>query len=176
MSDHISHAVQLATQLDLIEQGVAQLVALAHERSKAAGWWMDPVTGLSLIPGDASVQGSHCFDLHEVAPVIDAWFPFVVGTKIALIHSELSEGLEAYRVDTNDDKLPDYHGITAEMADVLIRVGDLMGMLEQHEAGKAYGNRLRFSLDSAIVDKMAFNATRPDHAITNRRKPGGKKF
>lgn len=42
--------------------------------------------------------------------------------KIALVHSELSEALEAHRNGLMDDKLPDRHGVEVELADACIRI------------------------------------------------------
>lgn len=82
---------------------------------------------------------------------------------ICLMHSELSEAMEGVRKDLMDDKLPHRPMVEAEMADCVIRIMDYCG---------------RFGLDigGAIVEKMAFNANRPDHKIENRKKEGGKKF
>jgi NTP pyrophosphatase (non-canonical NTP hydrolase) len=59
---------------------------------------------------------------------------------IALMHSELSEALEAYR------KGDEGHAVE-EFADVLIRVFDLC-------VARGY------DLEKAVLDKMAFNKTR----------------
>lgn len=150
------------------------LIVESHKRSKAAGWWHDPITGLSLIPGELSVP-DHAHALQPQHEVIKAWFPYVIAAKIALIHSETSEALEAYRVDAMDDKLPQYPGIAVEMADVLIRVGDLIGMLQayaKHEGRSA----VDYDIDAIIEHKFSFNATRPDHALATRALPNGKKF
>ncbi len=63
------------------------------------------------------------------------------GTLIALIHSELSEALEAHREG-------DVENFAEEMADVVIRVADLCG---------GYG----IDLEAAIVAKMERNRQRP---------------
>ena len=67
--------------------------------------------------------------------------PREFGTVIALIHSELSEALEA---DRHNEK----EHVAEELADVAIRLGDLCGGLE-------------IDLESAILEKMEKNAARP---------------
>lgn len=77
--------------------------------------------------------------------------------RIALIHSELSEALEALRHgNPPDDKIPNFTGLEAELADTVIRVMDM---------AHAGGHRVA----EAIVAKMNYNYGRPT-------MHGGKKF
>lgn len=71
------------------------------------------------------------------------------GQKVALVHSELSELLEANRkAVTDDDKIPDFTGEEAEAADAIIRLLDMSG-------------RYQWRLGEAIVAKMLVNLNRP---------------
>ena len=64
-----------------------------------------------------------------------------VPTKLALIHSEVSEALEVFR------KTHDLQDFAYELADIVIRVGQL-----------AHG--LGIDLDKAVDEKLSYNKTR----------------
>lgn len=86
-----------------------------------------------------------------------------IGNKIMLIVTEAVESYEGHRKNAMDDKLPHRPMMEVELADIYLRVGDL-----------AHG--LGLDLGGAIVEKMAFNASRADHKIENRLAPGGKQI
>lgn len=65
-----------------------------------------------------------------------------IAEKLALIHSEVSEALEAHR---NADGI---EAVAEELADVVIRVGDLAGYMD-------------IDLENAVLKKMAQNKSRP---------------
>ena len=97
------------------------------------------ITGLSVL----------CIVAHTTAK--DKGFhdrPLNVGEQLALIHSEISEALEAHRTNSKDQHLPQYDGITVELADAIIRIAHL-------------AERLNLPLAEATVSKMQFNDKRP---------------
>jgi NTP pyrophosphatase (non-canonical NTP hydrolase) len=89
--------------------------------------------------------------------------PHCVGEKLMLIVSEVAEAMEGHRKNLMDDKLPHRKMIEVELADAVIRIFDLAGAMGLDMGG-------------AMAEKMAYNSTRPDHKIENRRAEGGKAY
>ena len=117
---------------------IEEMIERAHRTAKEKGWW-------DSVPGQP-----------------DRGFP----EQIALMHSELSEALEDYRVyGLEPDKfLHGYQGhphitkpcgIASELADVLIRIADTCG-------------RYGIPLEAALEAKLTYNEIRP-------HRHGGKK-
>jgi NTP pyrophosphatase (non-canonical NTP hydrolase) len=118
---------------------INNIVEVIHKDNKKAGWWTAP-------------DGS---SLKET--------PHIVPLKLALVHSEISEALEAHRKNLKDDKLPHRSGLEVELADACIRIFDLAG---------AYG----LDLGGAIDEKLQFNKHRQDHSKQARSSTNGKAY
>jgi hypothetical protein len=116
--------------------GMKAAQRLAHKTATEAGWYTDPQTGKP----------------------IERNF----GEVVALMHSELSEALEADRKGLNDDKLPHRDGREVEFADCIIRILDTCAALGLDVAG-------------AIIEKNRYNQQRADHKLANRAN-GGKRY
>ena len=99
--------------------GVTALAEVVHATAVEKGWWDKP-SFFEIDPDD------------EYEPLT----PEEIASKIALIHSELSEALEAVREDQLKMHLGENgkpEGMTTELADVFIRQLDLlerMGLTE----------------------------------------------
>lgn len=123
-----------------IQQALQHLQFVIYRGNVDAGWWKNITTGEVHPKGDVTLQLS----------------------KLALVHSEVSEAVEGVRKGLMDDHLKERPMAEVELADAIIRAFDLAG----HEG---------WDLAGAIVEKLYYNAQRADHKIENRLAEGGKK-
>ena len=122
---------------------INDLCKLSHETAKEKGFWKQ----CSVCKGTLKHWAyEHEIDCKYCVNGLDQRND---GEMIALMHSELSEALEALRHGNGkSDHIPEFSFLEEEMADLLIRVGDYC---------EARGVRL----EEAIKAKMEFNKTRP---------------
>lgn len=119
---------------------------VCHEMAVEKGWWDDVI---------------HEITNSEITPVLtkgeeDQLIAIKKGSSIALMHSELSECLEAIRKDLPSDHLHGRSMEEEELADVIIRIMDYCG-------------RYDIDIGEVMIEKIAFNAERS-------RRHGGKKL
>lgn len=121
-----------------IARAINQLARRIYNDNVKVGWW-----------DESTKHGGNMPD------------KYMIPTKIALMHSEVSEGLEGFRKNLPDDHLPHRPMFEVEMADAIIRELDSCGHLENDVGG-------------AIIEKLAYNAQRQDHKREVRQGVGGK--
>ena len=100
------------------EYGLDALSAILHETAKEKGFW----------------DGEYSHDK--------------IGNKLALVHSEVTEVLEAIRKSHGSEK------VVEEMADVIIRLLDIYAAMRNEET-------VLHSLDEILQKKMDINKERP---------------
>lgn len=134
-----------------------------HHTAVSKGWWeskdADTLESVAAGGGMVDMFGAPLDD-HEYTTVWKIAKQLRErndGEMIALMHSELSEALEALRHGNGpSDHIPEFSGVEEELADVVIRIAD-------------YAQKRGLRVAEAIIAKMAFNNNR-------EHRHGGKAF
>lgn len=117
---------------------INELADRIYKENKAVGWWSE---------SDENLTGKERVTL--------------LASKLALVHSEVSEALEGLRKGLMDDHLPRRSMVEVELADTIIRILDLAGFMG-------------LDIQGAIYEKLDYNSMRQDHKLENRESIGGK--
>ena len=102
----------------ITEYGLDALAAVLHETAREKGFW----------------EGDYSHDK--------------IGNKLALVHSEVTEVLEAIRKSQGSEK------VVEEIADIIIRILDVYAAMRNEE-------QVLHSLDEVLHNKMEKNKQRP---------------
>ncbi|MHC1766149.1 MAG: hypothetical protein AB9869_17915 [Verrucomicrobiia bacterium] len=118
---------------DLID-GLFALQEKIHDIALDKGWWLARRAIVAAGITDEGRERAQCA---------------VQAEAIALMHTELSEALEALRHgNPKDDKIPVFSGVEAELADVIIRILD-------------FAEGYDMNVIEALFAKIDHNQTRP---------------
>lgn len=120
-----------------IRDGIDRLARLCHAAAVMRGWWQNPKT--------------------------KEFVKLNFGERVALMHRELGEALEAARTDAHAEHIEGFSGVEEEFVDELIRLFDTAGALD-------------LSLGDAFLAKFNYNLRRQDHSPSTRLAAGGKEF
>lgn len=167
---------------------IKELQDKLHKESADAGWWKDHEAidaeygayriamlhgvlsdALETIRKGGDIQGdelivllkSKLFSMGDLSNIPEE--KIILSTKLALLHSEVSEAFDGLVTGNMDKHLPHRTEVEVELADAFIRLLDFSG-------------RLGLDLESAIREKQEYNKTRADHQPENRAKSNGKLF
>lgn len=139
-----NEGAQVSSELQAEQSVLEKLQDIIHEIAVSKGWWEEhELLRESLIAARHTVEAKYGKSLDP--KLADDLYQF---SRSMLIVSEVSEGIEALRCDNKaDDKLPQFDGLSVELADAVIRILDLAG-------------RFQLPVISAMLAKVEYNKGR----------------
>lgn len=96
---------QCSRVIQSVANSVNDMCSLSHELARKSGWWAE----------------------YDAMP--EQYRKHFIGAKLGLVHSEVSEAIEGHRKSKMDDHLPHRPSVEVELADAMIRIADLAGVL-----------------------------------------------
>ena len=117
---------------------ICDVVAEAHKIAREKGWHQSLATQALSDGSEASAAA-----LKEIAALrFGAWMGLIMSEAAEALEAFRSHGLSSWRGETGKPE-----GVASELADIVIRVGDVCGALQ-------------IDLEDAIMSKMEFNRSR----------------
>jgi NTP pyrophosphatase (non-canonical NTP hydrolase) len=141
-----SHVTNERNLINITASTLTLLAKRIFRNNVLAGWWSED----DILDSKFRPNGKHSKSTATL-----------LGSKLALVHSEVSEALEGMRKGLRDDHLPHREMMEVELADAVIRIFDIAGFLG-------------YDIGAAIEEKLEYNSRRADHKIENRIGAGGK--
>ena len=148
MNHETKQAVRLVTEGPRFRQAFNSLADLANANARAKGFYdcQDKIrASLPIFKPEQHTKAMR----EQLESNYDWLHSTAIQASIARMHSELSEALEAVRLGNHPDShIPNFSGLEAELADVIIRILDISAEHKLDVAG-------------AVVEKMMYNSSRP---------------
>jgi hypothetical protein len=123
---------------------IKELIEKSHNCAVSKGWWEDE----NRVPVSVDVMEKLCLVHSEVSEATEDFRNGIMEMRYEYKEEAVDSGRFVRVMDHNPGPHTKPVGFPSELADILIRVADLAGALN-------------IDLEKALLEKMAYNATRP---------------
>jgi hypothetical protein len=146
IDEEVEEGTDLSIRRNRFISAFNDMATSVHQTAVSKGWWDSSVA--DMLDEMAAIDIRNENTSHNLRKIAHTIRERNDGEMIALIQSEASEALEALRLgNPPDDKIPEFSGVEAEFADVIIRIMDLSA-------------RRGWRVAEALVAKAQMNTTR----------------